>query len=145
MQQAAYKCETTPFKLKSSATFWVIKCSQRTKIQKVINLERSPKKTVSQIWPVKLLRDPSPPFHPPSQPHIMMAACPPHCPTPLLMTTLPPLHAYPTFATKFKWNAPISKLWVDKMGGSAACRQIRSKMSNGKDHSTTHHSHTPWW
>ncbi len=40
---------------------------------------------------VKLLRDPSPPFHPPSQPHIMMVAYPPHCPTSLPMTALPSL------------------------------------------------------
>ncbi len=78
-----------------------------------------------------LLRDPSPPFHPPSQPHTMMVACPPDCPTPLPMMTLPaPLHAYPTFATKFKGKASIS--WVDKMGGSAARGQVRSKTSNGK-------------
>ncbi len=42
----------------------------------------------AQIHLKTLWRDPSPTFHPPSQPHIMMAACPPHCPTPLLTTTL---------------------------------------------------------
>jgi hypothetical protein len=46
--------------------------------------------------------------------------------------TSPPLHAYPTFTTKFKGKAPISKWWVDKMGGSAACGQIRSKKRNGE-------------
>ncbi len=56
-----------------------------------------------------------------------------------------PLHAYPKFTTKFKGKAPISKWWVNKMGGSAACGQIRSKTSNGKDHSTPNHNHTPWW
>ncbi len=58
MQQAAYKYETALFKLKSSATFWVIKRSQRTKIQKVINLERSQKKLWAKYGTlaVKLLR-----------------------------------------------------------------------------------------
>ncbi len=37
MQQVVHKCETTLFELKSSATFWAMKRSQRTKIQKVIN------------------------------------------------------------------------------------------------------------
>jgi hypothetical protein len=44
----------------------------------------------------------------------------------------PPLHAYPMFATKFKGKAPISEWWVDKMGGSAARGQIRSKTSTGE-------------
>ena len=35
-----------------------------------------------------LLRDAPPPYCPPAQPHIMMAACSPHCPTPLPTTTL---------------------------------------------------------
>jgi hypothetical protein len=79
------------------------------------------------------LKRPSPPFHPPSQPHIMMVACSPNCCTPLLMTTLcSPLCAYPMFATKFKGKAPILKQWVDKMGGSAACRQIGSNTSYGE-------------
>ncbi len=75
----------------------------------------------------------------------MMVACPPHCPTPLPITTPPPLHAYPMFATKFNGKVQISKWLVDKMGGSAACGQIRSKTSNGEHHSTPHHNHTPWW
>ncbi len=39
------------FELKSSATFWAIKLSQRTKIRKVISLERSQKKPAGHIWP----------------------------------------------------------------------------------------------
>ncbi len=31
------------------------------------------------------------------------------------------------------------------MGGSAARGWIRRKTINGKDHSTPHHNHTPWW
>ncbi len=51
MRQVAYKCETLLFELKSSATFWAIIRSQRTKIWKVINLKWSPRKPVGQIWP----------------------------------------------------------------------------------------------
>jgi hypothetical protein len=69
-----------------------------------------------------LLRNASPLYHPPSQLHIMMAACPPHCPTPLPTTTLPPIHTYPTFVKEFKGKAPILKWGVEKMGGCAACR-----------------------
>jgi hypothetical protein len=56
----------------------------------------------------------------------------------------PPLPSMPTqtFATKCKGKAPILKQWVDKMGSSAACGQIRSKTSNGEDHSTPNHNHT---
>jgi hypothetical protein len=36
------------------------------------------------------------------------------------------------FEAKFKGQAPIPKQWVDKMEGSAACRQIRSKTSDGE-------------
>ncbi len=58
MQLAAYKYETLLFELKSSATFWAIKRTQRTKIQKVINLEKSPKNLWAKYGPiaVKLLR-----------------------------------------------------------------------------------------
>jgi hypothetical protein len=48
-----------------------------------------------------LLRNPSPPFHPSSQPHIMMVACPPNCPTPLPMTTLPSPPCLPNIWNKF--------------------------------------------
>ncbi len=42
---------TLLFKLKSSATFWAIKRNTRTKIQKVIMIEQSPRKSVGRIWP----------------------------------------------------------------------------------------------
>ena len=90
MRQASFKCETPRLELKSWQTFLAIKRCQRTKIRKVIKLARSSKKKWLQIRAiaVKLLRDASPPYHPPSQPHIMMAACPPYCPTPSPTTTL---------------------------------------------------------
>jgi hypothetical protein len=58
MQQAVYQYETLLFEPKSSATFWAIKHSRRTKIRKVINFEQNPRKPVGQNGPiaVKLLR-----------------------------------------------------------------------------------------
>ncbi len=58
MQQVAYKYETLRFELKSSATFLAIKCSQRTKIQKVMKLESGPKKLWAKYGSigVKLLK-----------------------------------------------------------------------------------------
>ncbi len=48
--QLALTLALTPLvKLKSSATFWAIKCSKGTKIQKVIKLEQSPRKPVAHI------------------------------------------------------------------------------------------------
>ena len=79
-----------------------------------------------------LLRDPSPPFHPPSQPHIMMAACPLHCPTLLLPTTLLSPPRPTNVRKKIKGKAPILIWWVDKMGGCAARRGIGSKTRDGE-------------
>ena len=42
----------------------------------------------------------------------MMAACPPLCPTPLPMTTLPSLKTYPTFPTKFKGRRFQNEDWT---------------------------------
>jgi hypothetical protein len=48
------------------------------------------------------------------------------------MTTSTPLYTYSTFEAKFKEQAPIPKRRVDKMGCSAACRRIRSKIRDGE-------------
>ncbi len=75
----------------------------------------------------------------------MMVARPPHCPTLLPMTTFPSPPCLLNVRKIFYGKGAVSKWWVDKMGGSAARRQIRSKTSNGKDHSIPHHNHAPWW
>jgi hypothetical protein len=49
MRQASCRCETPRLKLKSSRTFLAIKCCQRTKIGKVINLAQSSFKKWSHI------------------------------------------------------------------------------------------------
>ncbi len=87
---------------------------------------------MARIRSKMLLRDPSPPFHPPSQPHIMMVACPSHCPVPFPMTTLPSPLAPLNVWGKIWGKGSILKQWLDKLGGSAAHRQIGSETRNGK-------------
>ena len=50
MQQALFKCETPQLELKSLQTFLAIKCCQRTKIGKVINLAQSSLNKVTHVW-----------------------------------------------------------------------------------------------
>ncbi len=54
MQQASFKCETTQLELKSLQIILAIKCCQRTKIGKVINLARSLLKKVAHMCASRL-------------------------------------------------------------------------------------------
>ena len=62
----------------------------------------------------------------------MMAACPPHCPTPSPTTTLPSPPCQPNVRGNFYRKALVLKQRVDKMGACAAYGQTGSNMSHGK-------------
>ncbi len=97
---SCHQCNKLPRNVKHQYSSW--RAQLHFELSNIVNGQKFEKlltlnEAQNNLWvkygpiAVKLLRDPSPPFHPPSQPHTMMVACPPHSPCWKESTHLSPL------------------------------------------------------
>ncbi len=125
-----------------SLPWWPAHSSAPWSLPSSIHLCHRQSKFTTKIWKKSMVHNPDPLYHPPSQPHIMMVACPPHCPTPLLTPTLPSHPRLPNAKLRemrqfwnVEWkNGRLCNLRTNWMQNKWWRRLIRSAGRNQRKH-----------